>query len=161
MLHHISLTQSIILGLALGFEEKIIPVTHFNYAINFGKQLLIFSIWHQKVVSCSVASERMPQRLKMKNFREIKGTVKDIFWLYVSNVKAKIILSKHLSPGNQEQLSSGIYHITCLRKSSSLVVFLVISNILIQKQEGLLGKKKKKKRLNLTHLSFSKTYIEY
>lgn len=37
MFHHITLTQSIILGFALGFEEKIIPATHFNYTINFGK----------------------------------------------------------------------------------------------------------------------------
>lgn len=37
MFHHVTLTQSIILGFTLGFEEKIIPATHFNYAINFGK----------------------------------------------------------------------------------------------------------------------------
>lgn len=37
MLHYITLTWSIILGLAQGFEKKIIPITNFNYAINFGK----------------------------------------------------------------------------------------------------------------------------
>lgn len=37
MFHHKTLTQSIILGFALGFEEKIIPATYFNYTINFGK----------------------------------------------------------------------------------------------------------------------------
>lgn len=37
MFHHITLIQSIILGFALVLEEKIIPATHFNYAINFGK----------------------------------------------------------------------------------------------------------------------------